>query len=53
MIRTIAKKRTGDFSMRKEYDLERLTVTWRGLLPGLSGIPEAPETDVEDKVQSP
>ncbi|MBU2766029.1 BrnA antitoxin family protein [Acidithiobacillus ferrivorans] len=38
--------------MRKEYDLERLTVKRRGQLPGLSGIPEAPETDVvDDKVQ--
>ncbi|MHB1581619.1 MAG: hypothetical protein ACYCQM_00495 [Acidithiobacillus sp.] len=37
--------------MRKEYDLGRLTVKRRGPLPGLSGTPEAPETDVEDRVQ--
>ena len=37
--------------MRKEYDLERLTIKRRGPLPGLSGIPEAPETEVNDKVQ--
>ncbi len=37
--------------MRKEYDLGRLTVKRRGLLPGLSDTPEAPIIDVKDMVQ--
>ncbi|MBN2680643.1 hypothetical protein HHS34_006675 [Acidithiobacillus montserratensis] len=34
--------------MRKEYDLEHLKTKRRGPLPGLSGIPEAPEVNTED-----